>query len=218
MFKFKCYGETVELDLFDDHIGEDIRKNRRFYEFDLLDYIKGLNLDGVYIDGGANIGNHSVFFAQFCKCDHVYSFEPLDQCFQKLLINTKRFEKVYPQRLALDFQAGHLKINNPPSDNMGSGSCMYNHHQGRSECVCTTINHITQENITLIKLDIEGMEYNALWGGINIIDAYRPIVIAECQQDSSRTSIDNLLHPYNYVRENRVFCGTPTYVWKPGLR
>lgn len=34
-----------------------------FYEIVLLEYIKGLKIEGTYIDIGANIGNHAIFFA-----------------------------------------------------------------------------------------------------------------------------------------------------------
>ncbi len=38
----------------------------RFYEPDLLDFIASRGLSGVYVDIGAHIGNHTVFFAEEC--------------------------------------------------------------------------------------------------------------------------------------------------------
>jgi len=48
---------------------------KTFYELNLLKKIASLNIGGVYIDGGANIGNHSIFFNHHCPSSKIYSIE-----------------------------------------------------------------------------------------------------------------------------------------------
>jgi len=55
-----------------------------FYEQSFLDYIGSLNLRGVYLDIGGNVGNHALYFARFCKSTLVYTFEPLEK-YQKYI-------------------------------------------------------------------------------------------------------------------------------------
>ncbi len=47
-----------------------------WYEAHMLEYIHGLGLGGVYLDVGANIGNHSLFFSVNTPAAHVYAVEP----------------------------------------------------------------------------------------------------------------------------------------------
>ncbi len=46
----------------DDLIFDRIVTGKTFYENRLLEKARSLNLEGVYVDVGANIGNHSIFF------------------------------------------------------------------------------------------------------------------------------------------------------------
>ena len=48
----------------------------RFYEAPMLAYIRKHYHGGTFIDGGACIGNHTLFFARFC-CDQVIAVEPV---------------------------------------------------------------------------------------------------------------------------------------------
>ena len=59
-----------------DVITREIREQSLFFEIDLLEHIYlSVPRSGVFLDVGANIGNHSVYFAKFCA-DHVLAVEP----------------------------------------------------------------------------------------------------------------------------------------------
>ena len=76
---FNLYGKDICLNLhnFDEVISNEIRRERNFYEIEFLNYIKENYSDQTgIIDIGANIGNHSLFFLSFLKCDNLYAFEP----------------------------------------------------------------------------------------------------------------------------------------------
>ena len=69
-----------------DHISHDINLDgiyEKDYLLTLINWLKEIQIDifnGVAIDVGANIGNHSVFFSKFFK--KVYSFEPNPKTFK----------------------------------------------------------------------------------------------------------------------------------------
>ena len=75
-----------------DHVGLAINSHGR-YENDILNatfqFLKSKELigDGAALDVGANIGNHSVFFAKYFN--KVVSFEPHPKVFKLLTINTE---------------------------------------------------------------------------------------------------------------------------------
>jgi predicted RNA methylase len=50
-------------------------KKNLFYEIELLEKIKSLNLQGLYVDVGSHHGNHSIYFDKFCNSDKVISIE-----------------------------------------------------------------------------------------------------------------------------------------------
>lgn len=66
---------------------EHIFKHIPWYEHGLLDILKDLNKEGVYVDVGGNIGNHSLYFLNHCKSTKLYVFEPEDFCFELLRKN-----------------------------------------------------------------------------------------------------------------------------------
>lgn len=50
---------------------------------------KRLGENKIVVDIGANIGNHTVFFANVCKAKKVYSFEPQEKVFEILKKNVE---------------------------------------------------------------------------------------------------------------------------------
>src|SRR5262249_13089941 len=60
----------------DDAIAREIRAHRAFFELDVLEHVLLAGpRGGVYLDVGANIGNHAVYFGRYCA-DRVVAIEP----------------------------------------------------------------------------------------------------------------------------------------------
>jgi hypothetical protein len=87
------YGQTnTEICIHDkgEIIGDVMVSTNNFFEIEFLDYIaKKFNKQTGILDIGANIGNHSLFFAKFLNCDMVHSFEPFPANVSLLKANTK---------------------------------------------------------------------------------------------------------------------------------
>jgi hypothetical protein len=72
--------------LFDDggfastpYVYRPILKKGELYEEPFLEYIRSLDLRGVYVDIGAHLGTHTVWFATMCPSTRVHAFEPLSR-------------------------------------------------------------------------------------------------------------------------------------------
>jgi len=75
-----------------DHIGRQIAASG-YYEKIMLTFIRDNIERGTYVDAGANIGNHSVYFAKECLC-RVLAFEPDIENFRLLEENIKGLDIV----------------------------------------------------------------------------------------------------------------------------
>ena len=181
-----------------------------FYEFELLKHITSLDIKGVYVDVGANIGNHSVYFANHCPSTKVISFEPERECFYFLQLNmktnsTKEFEvhsvgawnesrKAYLKRFPSYKNMGQSKIVNEPSGD---------------EVYLIPLDGFIKESVALIKIDVEGAEEKVINGAKELISRCKPVIVCE----GDKVVLDKLLGTLGYPPAKSRFNATPTYVW-----
>lgn len=192
-----------------DHIGLFVNADGR-YElstldavFEFLDY-KKIDQSGIAIDVGANIGNHTIFFAE--KFSSVIAFEPNPKVFQLLQFNTGPYN-VKAYNVGLSNSSGYLKFQEN-SSNIGA-SCIISKENDQNEFTTfeietKTLDAITAEidsTISLLKIDIEGHELQALQGAIKTIKKHKPVILFEQQPEDikhgSSASVD-LLRSYDY--------------------
>lgn len=95
-----------------DHITNFISVFGRYEEEELVaykhftEYHKLIN--GVAVDAGANIGNHSVYFSELYN--NFFSFEPNPATFDVLKINTKNRGNIAICPVGLSYQPGAAKL------------------------------------------------------------------------------------------------------------
>lgn len=138
------------------------------------------------IDAGANIGNHTLFFKQYFK--KVFAFEPNPITFKLLEVNTFFHNKeitVFNLGLSDKEESINLSV---LEGNIG-GSSAVTDYKGR---IYQKINVVkiddfldpSKHKIGLIKIDVEGMEFNVLRGAENIISLHKPIILFELWKSS----------------------------------
>jgi len=71
------------------------------------------------------------------------------------------------------------------------------------------------EDVTLIKLDVEGYEKNVIIGSEKIIKRCKPIIIAEMSSVELFNDFNNEINKYGYQTDNINYGITPTYIWYP---
>lgn len=164
----------------------------------LLPLRRKYNGDGVVVvDGGANIGVHSVEFAKFMEgWGGVISVEAQERVFYALAGNLTIQNCLNARAVwgALDAMPGSIDIPEPDYTQPSSfGSFELRERVGVENIGQTidygkttlrvpaiTIDSFDLPRLDLLKLDIEGMELEALKGAEETIKTCKPIIYAEC--------------------------------------
>ncbi|MDI6617557.1 MAG: FkbM family methyltransferase [Clostridiales bacterium] len=204
-----------------DWIQNIIYITRNFYETAMLEDIrKRIGQNKVFIDVGANIGNHTVYFSKVCDAKKVYSFEP--------------------QKIAFDILKRNVRINNIQHIvelfNLGVGKAndraqmiiLDNNNLGMSKVKKTPYGNIEinsldnllyrkNDNIDLIKVDVEGMELEVLEGAEKIIKKCNPLIYVEANSIEEFDKINAYLKNFGYKAIYR-FNATTTYLFAPNLQ
>ena len=167
---------------------------------------KNIKLDE-FIDCGANIGTTTIQVSN--HFDNIYSLEPLPKTYEILKLNTSDLKNVKIMNLGVSDAIGDGIMNYGPGFLCGASL----HDQaGSVECInvkLSTLDHIFKNHIfnypPIIKLDIEGHEYQALKGANNILKTYQPIVILEINRNqilNGSSDAFKLLQSYGYKFHN----------------
>ncbi|HAQ19842.1 MAG TPA: hypothetical protein DCR40_11500 [Prolixibacteraceae bacterium] len=144
-------------------------------ELTILRKISGLN-PTVIIDGGANTGEYSLLANQYNHDCKIYSFEPVEETFQCLTENVKKYKNIIPVRKGLYYKNCSCEINVFNSLEHSSiydiqGLNYKSKQKLEIELVCGDdfMEQNDIDSIDFLKLDIEGAEYDALIGFENSI-------------------------------------------------
>ena len=179
-----------------------------FYEKAMLEHIRDLNLVGDYIDIGSCIGNHTLFFAKFCKSNMVISIEPVVKSFfqqMEILELNKVGHKIIPYNVAVGENIGRGRMDKfGTQENVG----MFRLEDGNDVDICRVDDLIDCENIVLIKIDVEGGSLGVLKGAQRILEKCHPRLFIELNGDLDEVS--EFLYNFDYTRINK-FNSTPTY-------
>lgn len=204
----------------DDHIFRTIRSTRRFYESDLLERLAQLVRPGdLVVDAGANIGNHTVFFAGVCGC-RVMAFEPVPAAFsllEKNIADNGLTHRVTAYAMALGEGEGRASINlSEATHNLGGASLRV----GGGEVIVRRLDDVLdgQSRPALIKIDTEGFELAVLRGAERILKASRPLLCVEAKDLGDYGALfDHLVERHYLLGETHNF--SPTHVFFPvGIR
>lgn len=190
-FKAKGFSKThSQLAVFaHDHIGIRINVFGRYENEELSLLADYLQKDFSHIhkmtalDVGANIGNHSVFFADYFK--DVSAFEPNPHSFHLLQLNASLKPNINCHNLGMsDIEGeGSLLINsrNIGGSRLQSGDAPSEHQKMQTVALKTLddAEEINQKEIGLIKIDVEGHEIKVLRGAANLIKKQKPVILFE---------------------------------------
>lgn len=207
-----------------DYIGEKINKTRSFYEKQFLETIYEIvPVDGMIIDVGANIGNHTIFFSSVMG-QSVLAIEPIERNFKLLKDNVRNncIENVLLINVALSDKEGLLKFKQMHTNNCGSFSAQINTDEFISDETIDMSKAVTldkliyeadiKDKINLIKIDVEGMELAVLGGAIDTIKNNLPIIACECSTHTEYLQVASFLDKFNY-RVLSAHNDTPTFIF-----
>ncbi|WP_445666640.1 FkbM family methyltransferase [Fodinibius sp. AD559] len=216
-----------------DYIYKNIKEDGSFYELTFLEYLFSIrdkfdegSTKSLIIDVGANIGNHAIYFGTYI-CDYVVAIEPNHEVIGYLQRN---LQNNLPNNFSLinkavDKEKGKGYINIIDRNNLGASKLVSAGTDSEKSIEITTVDEIVariiqQDNykVSYMKLDIEGMELNALKGSVQTIKAYHPHLFIEAQNQKKFKEITSFLSSYNY-KPLISFGHTPLYhyAYKPSI-
>jgi FkbM family methyltransferase len=163
------------------------------------DLIKNLDIKTAF-DGGANQGQWASRLRKNNPQIKIISYEPVKQAFNKLVENSKNDPNWVVHNLALGMQSGIAKINLANNDFMSSSILTPTDHLSSfptvefsdyEEITVVRLDSMTdalESNCSLLKLDVQGFEFEALNGAGNLLEnvalieletAFRPMYKGE---------------------------------------
>lgn len=157
------------------------------YEKDELDFLARaifahLPSDGICLDLGANIGNHSLAFAPHFS--RVIAFEPHPRTFRLLQLNAELASNVTALNLGLSSAPGLISVGQDPQNMAATGLGRDGAaNMARIDFKLARIDDLAEVQqagpITFMKIDVEGHEAQALEGASDTIRRHTPLIAIE---------------------------------------
>ena len=197
------HGRMVYL-RHDRYIGKALDLYGEFSELEAAVFGAFLRPGDVAADVGANVGAHTIHMAKLVGPEgKVYAFEPQRVIFTLLCANVALNERfnIFPLHAALGSVPGTIRI--PPIDyaaagNFGGVSLLDAAGAGGEEVEVRTLDSFKFDKLTLLKIDVEGMEHEALSGAAATIKRLRPILYIENDREIRSPRLISLLLQMGY--------------------
>jgi FkbM family methyltransferase len=197
----EAHGERYRIGDPGGVIGAALREGRP-YEAPLLEHIYERGFAGLAIDVGAHIGNHALWLAVVCGLE-VIAVEPLTpaEVTRNVELNALQGRvRVWP--FALGAREGRIGTT-------GKGRL-----RGEGSIQVEPLDAIDLRGVSLIKVDVEGMEADVLRGAERTIARERPVIYAEAWDTAAHQRVAAVLDPLGY-RHTNTFGATPLEEWEP---
>lgn len=198
-----------------DHISSRISATHTFYEVEFLEALKEFVIPGdLVLDLGANIGNHTVYFAGIAGCK-VMAFEPVASTCDVLRRNVELNglqQTVEVFQIAVGDQSGAASVALFDDKNVGATRLRMD---GGGEIEVTTVDRLNfPQSVRLIKIDVEGMDVAVVRGALETLGKHRPILACEAATSAEFAELVNVLAGLGYVAV-ACFNATDTYIFLP---
>ncbi|MCW7538925.1 FkbM family methyltransferase [Aquabacterium sp. A7-Y] len=175
----------------------------KFYEHKMLGYITRTARSGVFLDIGANCGHHSVYFSLFAPSTRVIAFEPFPNHYELILKNrseNKLDAKIQPFPVGIAASHGTFETR--------TNSALY---AARHTVVCSPIDELVYDPVSLMKIDVEGMELEVLKGARRVIEQFKPQIFVEAHTQEHLRELAVFLASLGYKEPGNSFNASPTW-------
>ena len=222
IFQMKSHDVKFWLPYYNqDFIQNQIFIMDAYYEEHLLTYVTKLFRsgavgdrikEGVVLDIGANIGNHSLFYALECQAGKVIAFEPVEETFGILqrnveLNHVKDIVEIHNAGVGETASRARLKA---PVWYRNIGSAQLEENES-GDISIVSIDALELGKVDLIKIDVEGMEKSVLKGALNTIKNNLPFIVLETWHDNDDDK--NAWHNHDSIFEIIKMLSQYGYYW-----
>lgn len=159
------------------------------HEEKFTSYLYNKKEEGIFVDVGTHIGRYSILMAK--KGWKVFSFEPLKTNFNQLKINASLNNvkaRINFYNLGLGNKKGKAKISYD-KDKGGEASLAFNKYHSTEEIKLDKLDNIlkfSNQKKIILKIDVEGFEYEVLKGAKNFIKRNKPEVFIEIWEKNKK--------------------------------
>ena len=195
---------------------------QKTYEPETFEKVKDIfknNEINSFWDIGANVGMYSVFIASRYACN-INAFEPTKKYFKILKFNTSFSETIKCHNFGIGSSNNttDIVLTEEPGSNFISTNKLANNYKNLEICEIKAIKKLSNiEPPDLVKIDVEGFEYEILKSSIDFFKKNRTILILEIDEEhlqrysSCKNDILDILKSHNYLIErisnsNNYFC------------
>lgn len=174
---------------------------------------KYLKDNAVILDIGANIGNHTLYWAIEKHAKKIYSFEPIKSIYDILLKNIEinnLADVVIPYNVGLydENTKGSIKLYN--ADNIG-GTNVKKDPNGNIELITLDSLKI-KDKIDLVKIDAEWLEVEVLMGSLKTLKKNKPVIIIETYEKNQQI-VHTILTELGYIKAEMITEVDFIYKW-----
>ena len=177
----------------------------KYYEKDEIEVLKKHFNDNIknntFVDVGANIGNHSLYFQKYFR--RIIAFEPQKKIFKILKLDTEDFKNIKVFNYGLDSKSYFTEFSIPYS-NSGMASELKKDLDSYTEKVeFKVFDNSHKDVVSYIKIDVEGNEEKVIMSMRKVIIKNLPVISFELNldQDLRKKIIEN----FNSMGYNKFF-------------
>lgn len=162
----------------------------------------------VIFDVGANIGEISLRFAHTYPKATIHGFEPFPDTFRTLKQNVSlnAFPNIELHPLGLGAQAGEVFFEERTAGNPGMNRVTANPERSTRKVAITTLDAFVGENdistVSLIKIDVEGYEFEVLKGADQLIRRHHPVFFIELDDDNLKDQGSSAFELVQFLRSH----------------
>lgn len=192
-----------------------VDKNKFYKQKKLQELDEFIPNNAIILDVGANIGNETLYWLLRSpkKARFVYSFEALELPYNILKRNIEingLQKKVAPLNFALGNNDTNARIEKFKMKNFAKTKLV---EDANGEYKIRKIDDLRiKQKVDVIKINMTGMEFEALDGAENLIDRDRPVVFVK-MEEASKTKVDDLMKDFAYKLARQI--GKKYYVYTP---
>ncbi len=161
------------------------------------------------LDIGANFGYYSILAADINPTSRIYSFEPAPETFARLKVNIElnKFSNIQLVNKGVSDTEGNFTLYLSKTDNSGMTSLRIpENYSGESVSVDVVscdrfIKNQSLSGVDLVKIDVEGNEFNVLKGMEDIIKNDQPVIFIELMENHLKRFGHNLNVVFDFFNE-----------------
>jgi FkbM family methyltransferase len=187
--------------------------NESEMEFEMLLIPYFLNSNAIFFDIGSNIGSYILVANKYIPQNQIYGFEPIPELNERLsvLFSEAKIHSLALSNIKIKTQFKIPKINHTHFLTRGTLNTNFveENEQGfriidvqtntlDNFCIEQNIQHIE-----LVKIDVEGHEYEVIKGALKTFKTFKPTLIIEIEQRHHKEDIANII---NSIKELGYTC------------